>query len=428
MLFLVIIVGFLIRLVNLNQSFWLDEAISAVTIQRLSFDQIITVFSKTDFHPPLYYLFLKLWATIFGVSEISLRFPSIIFGCGTIIFGYLIGKHLLSKKAGLVAALLTSLNPLLVYYSQEARMYSLATFLVSGAVWFTLKKKPFWFVFFLSASLYTDYLPWLMLPVYFLVAENKRAILKWTGIAIISIIPWLPFLFGQMSNSLSAGNGSWGDLLGRVTVKNLGLFPIKFIFGRISFADKFTYAVVFGGGGIFYLALALKGFSKKMWLWFLLPLLLGVMISVKVPVLSYFRFLFVVPPLLILVARGCYKSKLLTTGVVLIAVLSLVWFNLNPRFFREDWRSFSSYVARVPGIVVMPSLAQDAPISYYKPFIIRQDQTNLDLDSVTRVYLLRYVQEVFDPKNSERSLLENAGFKKVDVKDFNGLVTWIYKR
>ncbi len=428
MLILIVILGFLIRLINLNQSFWLDEAISAVTIQRLSFDQIITVFSKSDFHPPLYYLFLKLWSGFFGFSEVSLRFPSVIFGCGTIIFGYLIAKHLVSKKAGLIAALLIAINPLLVYYSQEARMYSLVTFLVSGAIWFLIKKRPFWYLLFLSASLYTDYLPWFMIPVYLLVAENKRAVLKWTGIAILVITPWLPFLISQINNSLSAGSGTWGDLLGRVTLKNIGLFPVKFVFGRISLTDKFAYAMVFGSGVALYLALALKGFSQKIWLWLALPILLGLVISTKVPVLSYFRFLFVVPALLILVAIGSHKSKLFTTGAVLIAIFSLAWFNLNPRFFREDWRSFSNQVSRFPGIVLMPSLAQDAPIEYYKPFIIRQDLTNINLDSVKRVYLLRYVQEVFDPKNVEKSTLETSGFKKVAEKNFNGLITWIYEK
>lgn len=428
MLILIFIAGFLVRLVNLNQSLWLDEAITAVTVQSKSYDQIITAFSKSDFHPPMYYLFLKAWSGIFGFTEISLRFPSVLFGSGLIIFGYLIAKHLKSKKVGLIAALLIALNPLLVYYSQEARMYSLATFLVTGSVWFLLKKKPLWYILFLTASLYTDYLPWLMLPVYLLIAESKAAAVKWTTLALLFVVPWLPFLLIQVSSSLSAGTGAWGDLLGRTSLRNLALIPIKFVFGRITMADKFIYVITFGSGAAFYLITAVLGNLKKIWLWFLLPIFLGAVISMFVPLLSYFRFLFVVPALLILVASGSSRAKLLPFIAVSIAIFSLVWFNLNPKFFREDWRSLANEVTRSPGIILMPSLAQDAPIEYYKPFILRQDLTKINLDLTQRVYLLRYVQEVFDPKDLAKSTLESSGFKRTGERDYNGLVTWIYER
>ena len=36
-------------------------------------------FFLSDFHPPLYYLVLKAWSSVFGYSEFSLRLPSVIF-------------------------------------------------------------------------------------------------------------------------------------------------------------------------------------------------------------------------------------------------------------------------------------------------------------------------------------------------------------
>ncbi|NCN22390.1 glycosyltransferase family 39 protein, partial [Candidatus Falkowbacteria bacterium] len=78
-IFFVFLLAFLIRLIGINQSLWLDEATTARVVQQYNYQEIITKFSPNDFHPPLYYLFMKFWTNIFGYSEVALRFPSIIF-------------------------------------------------------------------------------------------------------------------------------------------------------------------------------------------------------------------------------------------------------------------------------------------------------------------------------------------------------------
>ena len=60
MILAVIIFGFLLRVISLNQSFWLDEATSGLVVRNFNLGEIITKFSPGDFHPPLYYLILKI--------------------------------------------------------------------------------------------------------------------------------------------------------------------------------------------------------------------------------------------------------------------------------------------------------------------------------------------------------------------------------
>src|SRR3989344_8120801 len=91
-IFVILLVAFLIRLISLNQSLWLDEAVVANNILRYSYLEIITKFAPTDFHPPLYYLFMKLWTSFFGLSEVALRFPSITFSLLTGVVIYLISR------------------------------------------------------------------------------------------------------------------------------------------------------------------------------------------------------------------------------------------------------------------------------------------------------------------------------------------------
>jgi uncharacterized membrane protein len=228
MIILILLLGLVFRLINLSQSLWLDEAITAVTLKNLDFLDILTRFSPGDFHPPLFYLIEKLWTNIFGYSELALRLPSVFFGLGTIYLVWLLTKSLFSRKTAVLATLLVSINPLLVYYSQEARMYSLATFLVVGCVLFLLKKRWLIFTILLIASFYTDYLPWLMIPVYFFISSSKRKFLISLSVSLIIFLPWLPTFTHQLGTGISGGDSSWGDLLGRTNFKNLSPSPHQF--------------------------------------------------------------------------------------------------------------------------------------------------------------------------------------------------------
>ena len=130
MIWLILFLSLILRIVSLNQSLWLDEAINVMAARSYSFLGILTEYAKADFHPPLYFIIIWIWTKLFGFSEVSARLPSVIFGLLTIWLVFLIGRKLYSKTLGILAALLLALNPLHIYYSQEARMYSMAAFAV----------------------------------------------------------------------------------------------------------------------------------------------------------------------------------------------------------------------------------------------------------------------------------------------------------
>ncbi|RME49328.1 MAG: phospholipid carrier-dependent glycosyltransferase, partial [Caldilineae bacterium] len=120
-----------LRLHNLTyHSLWYDEAVS-VRWARSSVARILDVGLKLveDRLPPLYYLLLKGWGALGGFSEFSLRFPSVVAGVLLVAVVYALGRRLFGRGAGLAAALLAALNPFLVWYSQEARMYALSALL-----------------------------------------------------------------------------------------------------------------------------------------------------------------------------------------------------------------------------------------------------------------------------------------------------------
>jgi len=137
-LLLLILLGYWLRVHNLDAfSFWTDEGLTPERsgypiAQILRNDILIQGVVTTDTHPPLYYLILHLTRQLFGLSDFAFRYPSVLFGVLLIPLIYQLGRRMGGRAVGLIAALLAAVNPLQVYYSQEARMYSLLLLLVTG--------------------------------------------------------------------------------------------------------------------------------------------------------------------------------------------------------------------------------------------------------------------------------------------------------
>ena len=128
-------VGLLPRLYQLTyHSLWLDEAIS-ISWARLPARLIIAMGLELmqDKHPPLYYLLLHYWTSAFGEGETAVRLLSVLVGALTVPLGYLLLRELYGHWAGLVGGVLLAFNPFLVWYSQEVRMFGLATTLLLAA-------------------------------------------------------------------------------------------------------------------------------------------------------------------------------------------------------------------------------------------------------------------------------------------------------
>jgi mannosyltransferase len=106
-----------------HQSFWYDEAFTVVLVHR-SPSAMFALLPKTELTPPLYYSIAWVWVRIFGYGEAGLRSLSALAGVATVPAMYGAGKELISRRAGLIAAALVAFNPLLIWYSQEARSYS----------------------------------------------------------------------------------------------------------------------------------------------------------------------------------------------------------------------------------------------------------------------------------------------------------------
>ncbi len=126
-----------------DQSLWYDEWDTAFMSQS-SFGDMLSRLGPVELSPPVYFVVTWLWAVPFGDSEFALRSVSAIAGVATVWVLYLAGRDLFSRRAGLIVAWLAAVNPLLVWYSQEARSYSLMLLFTAAAFLFFVRamKQP----------------------------------------------------------------------------------------------------------------------------------------------------------------------------------------------------------------------------------------------------------------------------------------------
>ncbi len=124
-----------LRLSTLNlQSFWYDEAFTPVHVLHPSLWATLRSVVHTENTPPLWYVLAWADARVLGTGEVALRLPSALAGIATVPVAWAIGRELAGRSVAIVCALLVAVNPLFVWYSQEARAYALFVLMAALAM------------------------------------------------------------------------------------------------------------------------------------------------------------------------------------------------------------------------------------------------------------------------------------------------------
>ena len=112
---------------------WIDEAIE-VSQAKLPFLAMIARVTQSDVHPPLHHSLVWVSIRLFGTSEQAVRLPSVIAGVALVPALFWVGRVCYDRRTGWVAAILATVAPYVIWYSQEARMYTLFMLLSACAV------------------------------------------------------------------------------------------------------------------------------------------------------------------------------------------------------------------------------------------------------------------------------------------------------
>lgn len=455
-------------------NFWRDEAFT-VNVAQKPLAQIAEIASQ-DVHPPLHMFILHFWMLIFGSSEISVRFLSILFASGALVYTYLLSKLLFqSSKSRWWLLVFTATTPLLIYHAIEGRAYSMLVMFTISTVYYGLKtliqpKKADYFLFIFSAvvGLYTHAIFLITLAGIFIwqlflflslqqwnlkkIWKARGEVVKFVGVYLaigILFLPWLYQLYQQIRRV--SDQGFW--LQFHPIRDLLGSFELFYRSDRIAMnMHPYTPLIGFflsGFGGVCTLIGAFSKKKKKEYFFALLLVLwlgLAFVISFKTP-LYFIRYLvFVVPVIQILIVYGlealeAFWPKTLVFTVAALLLLSNLYMyygnamqdeNLKSNYKAAiQWigerpanelvlhshgytlHSFLYYAPEQPGYLYDPQ----RKLPHFEGTAAFQDENYFAGD-------LSQYEKIWVPYHGEdqgfNRMLENTGFEKVDNESFAG--------
>lgn len=216
---LLVLIAFslLIRTAEIKTHFWIDEGLSVGIANRPIQD--IPGILLQDGSPPLYYMLLHVWMSVFGDSVLATHWLSLVSALLCIPVGFWAGASLVDRRTGWIVAVLCTLCPFLTAYAQETRMYSLVVLLglITTACFlhayvFEHRRYRFGFGVALALLLYTHnwtyflgaafvlvlFLSWLSKPAG---SPERRTLLldavTGFGITLVLYLPWIPSFISQ---------------------------------------------------------------------------------------------------------------------------------------------------------------------------------------------------------------------------------------
>jgi mannosyltransferase len=201
-----------LRLSTLDlQSFWFDEAFTPIHVLHPSLIATLRSVVHTENTPPLWYVLAWADSRVLGTGEVALRLPSALAGIATVPVAWAIGRELggpSARRAAIVCAALVAVNPLFVWYSQEARAYGLFVLMAALAMLSFLRvlrepsRRRMWaFALTGALALLTHYFAvFLLIPmVLWLVWDRRtrRAALPAIGALALVGLALLPLISAQ---------------------------------------------------------------------------------------------------------------------------------------------------------------------------------------------------------------------------------------
>jgi mannosyltransferase len=376
-LILLVFLAFTLRVYRLgHQSFWYDEGQSYYFAHQDSLGAMLDVISDSD-HPPLYFILFYLWMSASGRSEFALRFTALFWSVLLVPLVYLLGRRAFGTLEGMVAALLMAISPFHIWYAQEARMYTLATFLgllSSYLLLLALQKgrRSLWLAYTLAALA----APYAHLYACFVLLFQGLFVLLW----IWRSRPRVPFLRAWLLSQVGIGLGflPWVGIVLREYASNATYWPgildlRRFLLDTVvAFSAGLTLPLDWTAwtATAFLLALGVgcaslafrrseprlrwQGFSMVL-LYLMVPTLAALVISYRHPKYAPRYLLLVTPAYYLLVARGLATLRahrrwaaglavILFTVILVGTVQSLYNGYFVEEYARDDFRAVLGYI------------------------------------------------------------------------------------
>jgi mannosyltransferase len=377
-LLVLIAISTYIRTRYIGGQYWMDEAITTgISLHPLS--QIPGIL-KFDGNPPLYYMALHVWMSMFGDSEAATHSLPLVFGLATIPIGGWAGWRLFGRRAGIMAATLFAFNAWLTAYAGENRMYELMGLLgvmatAAMVLAFVYGQRRFLPLFGVSLTLMLYTHSWgtffyagsalALIPALRASAERRRflrdAAITYV-LAGVLYLPWVPTLLYQVAHTAAPWDSP----------PRLGA-PVQ-ISRNLLGGDRITMVLILaaalGLGSLFTKAHRRTREQTTLWTLILLPIaVLGLAwISSQVtPAWASRYFAPVLGAMLLLIAWGCARAKLVGVLAIVLAVLFLSNPHTYAPQFKSDMRDVAAemYPLLHKGDLVLVGQPEQTTLAWY---------------------------------------------------------------
>jgi 4-amino-4-deoxy-L-arabinose transferase-like glycosyltransferase len=388
-LLVLVAVSVFIRTRYISGQFWMDEAITTgIASHPLS---AIPGILRHDGSPPLFYLLLHVWMSVFGSTESATHSLSLLFGLLTIPAGMWAGWSLFGRRAGFMAAVLFAFSSWLTEYAQETRMYELmgllgllATAALLHAFVFRRRRYLVLFAVCQALMLYTH--SWgiffgvgsliALIPVY-LASDERRVIIRDAALAYggaaVLYLPWLLNFLYQATHTAAPWDHS----------PRLGA-PVQ-ISRDLLGGDRVTAALalvsIIGLAELFTRRYRRTRESTLLWTLIMIPaatLLLAWGSSQITPAWVSRYFAPVLASFLLLAAWGCSRAKIAGVVAVVLSVAFLAHTASYAPQYKSDVRDISGEMTpqMQAGDLVIVSQPEQVPLTwYYLPSGLRYAST-----------------------------------------------------
>ncbi|HVL96843.1 MAG TPA: glycosyltransferase family 39 protein [Solirubrobacteraceae bacterium] len=373
-----VLLGAALRFSTLDaQSYWRDEASTALAVRDLGLGALLEQIADREGMPPLHFVLAWLWEKPFGAGEVGLRSLSALAGTLTIPVAYALAGRLAGRAAAVLAAALAATSPFLVWYSQEARPYALLALLTALATLLLVRalqddgpRAAIGWGCAAAAALATHYFAIFLLAPQALILlwrarAGRRAAAAGVGILAAAAVALAPLVLAQRD-----GRVDW-----------VGEIPLS---TRALDVAKHWTAGPFGtpvdAAGLLALLLALCGLALLVpRLRASLPagavaaaaaaaLALPLVAALAGPDYVLDRYLIgALVPLLALAAAGFASRRAgAAAGVVLAAAFAAFTIDIaaSPELHREDWRAVARELRAEPAVVTT-SADGEPPLRFY---------------------------------------------------------------
>jgi len=172
------LVALVLRVIGLNKCLWFDEIYFLVVTVRHPMGEILTVFTGDTQHP-LYSVMARLCLVLFGEEPWSLRLPAVLFGVASVPALYLLAAKVTSRAEALVAAAFLAVSYHHIWFSQNARGYTMLAFFAIVSALFLLegirsqRMGPFIaYAVAVSLGIYTHITMVFLVAAHFLIAAG----------------------------------------------------------------------------------------------------------------------------------------------------------------------------------------------------------------------------------------------------------------